>query len=210
MSRDVAIVSFNICERTIFPSVLVRIARKCDENHRNTLSVFLYGRLSFQLFCFRYQPKQQCLCCDKERMVSMKAKRFVFAVVLAFTVLVSAALTALAAKEGTITDSDAHLNGYIAGVEGVLTLTDKIWYNANLTGSEDEIECVVSPEISHGDGNTAYVIPGTDKKTLSKVYLYDQKRMVSGDEVSCGYGGHKAILKMHLCSVDSSIEDKLQ
>lgn len=141
---------------------------------------------------------------------TMKLKKFTFIISLALCAVSSVALTAAAAKEGTITDCDVHLNGYISGVEGPLTITDKIWYNANLTGSEDEIECVVSPTISHGEGNTAYVIPGTDKKELSKVYLYDQKRFVSDNKVSCGYGGSKAILKMHLCSVDGTISDALE
>ncbi len=140
--------------------------------------------------------------------MKFKKNAIIFATILC--TISSVAITASAANEGTITYCDVHLNGYISGVEGPLTITDKIWYNANLTGSEDEIECIVSPTFSHGDENTAYVQPGTNKKTLSKVYLYDQRRMVSGNQVSCGYGGSTAILNMHLGTVDGSISDPLE
>lgn len=116
------------------------------------------------------------------------------------------ALTA-AAAEGTLSDGGLKLDGYIAGVEGPLTITDKIWYNASLSGSDANY--VPNPSFS-GSGDKVYVVPGTDTKTLSKVYLWADDKVVYGNEISCGYGGSKAILEMHISSKNKTISEALQ
>lgn len=116
------------------------------------------------------------------------------------------ALTA-AAVEGTLSDGGLTLDGYITGVEGPLTITDKIWYNASLSGSDADY--VPNPDFA-GSGDEVYVIPGTDTKTLSKVYLWADDKVVYGNEVSCGYGGSRAILQMHIPSKNKTISEALQ
>ena len=86
---------------------------------------------------------------------------------------------------------DVKLHGYIDFVEGPLWITDKIWYNGLLYGTDIDIM------VSRSADTKATLIPGTDKSSKQKITLHQGKRTASGDKVSCGRGGSYGKLKMN-------------
>lgn len=103
---------------------------------------------------------------------------------------------------GTMTLNNAsntlHMDGYIDFLEGPNVIKDKIWYHASIYGTYDMTG--IYRNADHGDKNCCYIIPGTNTKMLSKVFLYKSKTFVtSGDSgVYVGYGGTYGILQMNL------------
>ncbi|SFD29737.1 hypothetical protein [Ruminococcus albus] len=128
----------------------------------------------------------------------MKLKRIAFVVSLAMCATIVSSVVAYAA-EGTVSDGNVYLDGWVTGVEGPNVITDKVWYNGYLYGSD--------ARTIDKKGSEVYVEPGTDTKTLSKKYLYDTRRSVSGNKVSCGYGGSEARMTIHCGSSESTISE---
>lgn len=122
----------------------------------------------------------------------MKLKRIAF--VLSF--VMCATITSIAASaddaEDKVTDDGvgATLWGSVGGVEGPNFITDKVWCNGYLYGS--------GARTIERAGCEAYIQPGTDKKTLKKSYLWNSSPIVCRNKESCGYGGSRAQLTIHL------------
>ncbi|PWJ09642.1 hypothetical protein [Ruminococcus flavefaciens] len=131
----------------------------------------------------------------------MKLKRIAFLTSLALCATAVTSLVASAAAEGTVSDGGAYLDGWVCGVEGPNVLTDKIWYNGYLYGSD--------AQYVEQYGSEVYVQPGTDGKTLDKVYLWNTRRVVSGNKVSCGWGADYARLKIHCGSDETTLSERL-
>lgn len=81
---------------------------------------------------------------------------------------------------------NAKMHGYIDFLEGPLWIADKVYYNGSVLGKEAYL-------ITNKDGN--YVQAGTNKKALTKKYVY-YGNPVSVSGADCGYGGTGAYLNM--------------
>lgn len=129
----------------------------------------------------------------------MRIKTIVFSSLLVLGCAFSLAYTAFAASnEAEITKDGVTLSGYVSGVNWPSPLADRIYYNAAIWGN---LEYIMPPTAtSVGDNFRVYVQPSSDKKTLSKVYLYPGKTMVSHSDKdygdACGTGATRMELYM--------------
>lgn len=122
----------------------------------------------------------------------MRKKRIgVIVATLMFTILTGGtsvlAYTSAAIKHPHI---DVNLNGYIDFLDGPLLLPDKIWYYGLLSGSD------ITVMANRSSDTRATITPGTNKKTLSTITLFDGRKRVSMDDISCGIGGSYGQLQM--------------
>lgn len=135
----------------------------------------------------------------------MKIKRIAF--VTALTLCAATSLTAFASKECTVYNGGVNLTGYISGVEGPFVIQDKVYYQGYLNGPD--AKTIPDPKYAYSDSNRTYIIPGTDKKSLGKKYLWKDKVSIKKDNVSCGYGGKKAKIEVYVCGSSNSVSEPL-
>lgn len=124
----------------------------------------------------------------------MKKKRRIAVMVLCVIILINV-FSVYAANSATVwhKDIDCKVYGFIEFVEGPLTISDKIWYNGVLSGTDSYL---IVPGAKAKDA-IAYITPGTDKSTLGSIRLSYGAASVKGIQVPCGYGGTKGKLTLY-------------
>lgn len=123
----------------------------------------------------------------------MKVKRNVCMILIVMVLAISTAFAASVANSCTINAKNINVSlyGYIDFLEGKFTFQDKIWYHAQLSGSDmGLVYNARSGEYS------VYIIPGTDDDRMAMIYLDESKNCIPSTEVKTGYGGKKGILEM--------------
>lgn len=125
----------------------------------------------------------------------MKIKRIVLSSLLAAGCALSVAFTAFAAtNEGEVEKNEVILSGYVSGVDWPLIMQDKIYYTASMYGSNAEY---IGIDTLSSDNTKVFIRPYSDKKDLGKMYLWADRRRISGtDGASCGSGVKKVYLEM--------------
>lgn len=108
-------------------------------------------------------------------------------------IIISATLTsAFALVYGSISSGtiSVTVSGHIDFLEGPGVIPDKIWYYGLLSGSD--MNYVTTQTFQ------SYIQPGTNAHMKDVIYLTGSAPSVSGDQVSCGYGGTYGKLIMHV------------
>lgn len=131
----------------------------------------------------------------------MRLKRRILSIIITIIFLLSFSVVfAMAYSDTTISTANSTLKmyGYLDFLEGPNVIKDKIWYDANIYGTYDMTGIMTNA--SYGDDNCCYVIPGTNKHSLSKQFMYKGKLSVSSGSsgVYIGYGGSNGKMIMNL------------
>lgn len=119
----------------------------------------------------------------------MKVKRIIVSIIMAISCIVTMAIVASASDQYTIenTSQQVNLSAYVAGFDWPLFLEDKIYYWGSISGQN--VSLLIDPNLISGDSNKVYIRPYSDKASLDKVYLWNDRQSVhETNGVSCGIG----------------------
>ncbi len=137
----------------------------------------------------------------------MKKRRVVVTVFVTVCMIFSTMIPVFAYNSKTLhtPTNDLHLYGYIDFLAGPNVIPDKVWCNANISGTYDMTG--IDKDYESGDANCCYVIPGTDKYALTAMYMYKGKTSVTVGTSGqyCGYGGTQGTLVMNVMGTKETI-----